>query len=131
MNIYKADSDYVVSGSMELAAETYADVRGTDATSITRFQTNANTIVSSLPVTLTPSFADTAYETAGARIYPADETIYSENDKVVMTAVPPVDTPAITFVEWQDGSGTQLSMEAVYEFNITVDTEVVAVFTGI
>ena len=59
--------------------------------------------------------------------YP-DQTVFDEGTSISLTATA---NNGYTFVEWQDGIGTQLSTANPYNFDITEDIEVVAIYSNV
>lgn len=91
------------------------------------FTVNANTTLTAVFTSNTTYTLATSYSPAyvGQVTRSLVQNEYDANASITLTATP---NTGYAFVEWQDGSGNQLSTENPYTFNINANTTAVAIF---
>lgn len=132
-NLYLADStDYILSNELDKAAARYSELRGKDATTITKFKDSEYVIVSDTTYTITPSIGTALAEADGAKVYPASAFTVAENSEVVLTAVDSgSEVGNYEFSEWQNASAETLSTDNPYTVTVDGNKSVIAIFTEI
>lgn len=113
--IYLADSqDYIVAENFDEATEKYIEIRGKDPETVSIFKDEAFVITASEVVGITPGILPVLAEADGATISPETEVYIKEGDKITFVATPSVGYP--TFVNFTDGSGTELSTDNPFTY---------------
>jgi hypothetical protein len=128
--IFNADTDYfVVADDIDAAVEKYHEERSQYPTTIAVYKEDGFVITESNVIEINTGVLPAGAEADGATVTPTPNVFIKEGDSITLQATPSVNYP--TFVEWQDGSGAQLSTENPYTYTVGAAEVVInAVFSA-